>query len=171
VSQAAYTDDVDAARAEAELQIETVAMARGWSSEGTGAALDDIAAARAAAGAWSAFWSADLGESVAEEQVEAFWRELQTRAAAWTEPGSDDVRSWLKDAAYLAGSDAGGDWTPYDYAAAAGEVTADSAQDLRDVGESIEDAGRRLLDPRVIWAAAALVLVLVLANYAPRAAR
>ncbi len=171
MTQAAYTDDIDAAKSEAELQIETVSMAKGWSSEDTGAALDDIAAAREAGGWWSAFVSADLGESVGEQQVEAFWSELQTRAAAWTAPGSDDLRSWLRDAVYLASSASGGDPTPYDYVSDAGEVVGESAQDLRDVGEAVEDAGRRLLDPRVLWAAAALVLVLVLATNAPRVAR
>lgn len=171
MSQAAYTDDIDAAKAEAELQIETVSMEKGWSSEDTGAALDDVAAAREAGGWWSAFVSADLGESVGEQQVEAFWADLAARAAAWTAPGSDDLRRWLANAAGLAASDAGGDPTPYDYTSDAGEVVADSADDLRDLGEAAGDAGRRLLDPRVLWAGAALVLVLVLATSAPRTVR
>lgn len=170
MSQDAYTDDIDAAKAEAERVIETTATAQGWSSEDTGAALDDVAAARAAASWIDAFVAADVGESVGEQQVETFWRDLAARAASWMAPGADGLRSWLASASGLAASDAGGTSTPADYLSDGADVAAESAQDLRDVGAAAADTARRVLSPGVLFGAAALVLVLVLAS-SPRVAR
>lgn len=154
--QSGFTDDVDAARSTALEWVESVSTNKGWYSDETEAANEDIESAYQAGGWFDAFTSADVGESVGEQQVEAFWKELYRLSESWTGFDADKLRASIATAAGLAASDAGGDPTPADYFQDAADVVTESAQDLR-------DAADKATSPGVLIAAAVIAVAVAVA--------
>ena len=141
-SQSAYTDDVDAAEELARNRVQVTAEQNGWTAEELAGALADVASARDAAGWFSAFMSASIGVSVGEEQVSTFWTELADKSYTWGMSGADELHAAFSSAAGTAERAAEESVsTPLDVVDTyVVEPTVETAEDIREAGETVVEA-------------------------------
>jgi len=161
ISQAGFSDDIDAAYESAKFMIERHATSNGWTTAELDAAMADAEAIYDSIGGvsgWvSSFVDADVGESVGQDQVQDFWDQLADVSTTWTGGRVDELAvsfgSAVDTTATVAENTVS---TPTDYAQT--YVIDPLAMTAEDIGKTATDRKTWI----IAGVAAALVLVLAI---------